>query len=382
MAERDTRRNRLTVEFASGSYFLGQTSPVEIRDSRLNLVRELRRGQSTELDDGLYEVSAVLEDGQKHSRLIQLHGGSRETVTLGPPPSATPAARAAALRHHPAAAGRDLFLQGLPTAMPDVDTVISPQERELSTAAPTATLPLSGITTHGATLRESRTTEEDFASWVFEPAPDLDSVPRADFRYGDSVITLSLPVNPLSGFPLNACEVIATPADNIPRLSAWISPERTVASTMQHMLASGYLLQAARIAEEAVELLRDKYEDPTGALLGALMLQKIDQLRPRLGWVRNLARDFDWLHDAKVLLALLLSREEAHQEEALALALRASEQAMMFTESYSLLLNLLRRWPWPNGVAEREQALDSLAETAAYTDWDSITFCQVHSDGV
>lgn len=376
MAERDTPRNRITVEFASGSYFLGQTSPVEIRDSRLNLVRELRRGQSTELDDGLYEVSAVLEDGQKHSRLIQLHGGSRETVTLGPPPSATPAARAAALRHPTAAAGRDLFTPGLPTAMPDVDALTSPQAR----GPAAATLPLSGITTHGATLRESRTTEEGLDCWVFEPAPGLDSVPRADFRYGDSVITLSLPLNPLSGFPLNACEVIATPADKLPTLSAWISPERTVASTMQHMLASGYLLQAARIAEEAVELLRDKYEDPTGALLGALMLQKIDQLRLRLGWVRNLARDFDWLHDGKVLLALLLAREEAHRDEALALALRASGQAMLFTESYSLLLNLLRRWPWPNGAPEREQALASLAETAAYTDWDSITFCQVHSD--
>jgi hypothetical protein len=92
--------------------------------------------------------------------------------------------------------------------------------------------------------------------------------------------------------------------------------------------------------------------------------------------VRNLARDFDWLNDGKVLLALLLSRDETRREEALSLLLQASAKPTMFTESYSLMLDLLRRWPGTGHEDQRQQALETLAGMSPYTDWDSMMLCQ------
>jgi len=370
-------KNSVTVQFKSSSYLLAETSPIEIRDSNLNLVEQLRHGQQVELDDGLYEISAVLQDGQKHRRLVHLQGGSREEVVLDaqeamqlvhpPPPRVKMTSSPEAESGHgsfpdlTAGAGSD-------TAMTDLN--LGPYEPEG---------PIELVESDGAVLRESRTTVAGGSSWFFEPSPDLDTVPRAYFRIHGRKIAISLPVNPESHYPLNACEVVTKANAGALEVRAWISPERTVASTMQHMLASGYLLHAARIASEAIELLRSKYQDPTGALLGALLLQKIGQLEPRRSWVENLARDFDWLNDGKVLLALLLSREEAQQDEALTLVLRASKKPMMFTESYSLLLNLLRRWPWPYREDERHKALESLAMMTPYINWDSMMFCQMNA---
>lgn len=377
-------KNSVTVQLKSSSYLLGETSPIEIRDSGFNLVKQLLRGQRAELDDGLYEISAVLEDGQKHRHLVHLQGGSQEEITLDaheamqtvrlPPQCVKLASSPAAESDHESIL---VFTAG---AASDMDMASLGLDFEPSPgSAPEQGIPIELAESHGAVLKEKRTTAAGDSSWFFEPSPHLDSVPRADFLIQGRKITISLPVNPEGYYPLNACEVVTIMNAGALELRAWISRERTVASTMQHMLAAGYILHAARIASEAGELLRDKYQDPTGALLGALLLQKIGQLEPHRGWVRNLASDFDWLNDSKVLLALLLSREEAQQDEALTLALRASTKPMMFTESYSLLLDLLRRWPWLGRQDERHTALESLAMMTPYTNWDSMMFYQINT---
>jgi hypothetical protein len=375
-------KNWVTVQLKSNSYLLGESSPIEIRDSRLNLIKQLHRGQRVELDDGLYEISAVLEDGQKHRRLVQLQGGTQEDITLDaqeekhavrpPSPRAKMASSSGTASDHAsisilARAALDMVKSDL-----SLDSELEPS----SYSTPEKEVPIEFLGCHGAVLSNNHITPAADNSWFFEPAPNLDIVPRADFLIHGQKITISLPLNPEGTYPLNACEVVTTINAGALELRAWISRERTVASTMQHMLASGYILHAARIAGEALELLRDKYQDPTGALLGALILHKIGQLEPRRSWVRNLAIDFDWLNDGKVLLAVLLSREESKQEEALSLALRASRKPMMFTESYSLLLDLLRRWPWPTNY-ERDLALESMAMKTPYTNWDSMMFYQL-----
>ena len=375
-----TGKNRISVQFPSGSYFLGQSSPIEVRDSRLTLVKQMYRGQETELDDGLYEISAVLEDGQKYRRLVHLQGGQREEITLE-----TQAGRELAedtsdpminrVRHVDITSTRDFSRYLAPDrgAIPITERGAIDLPANLVSLAP---LEISLTTAHGAKLKEVRDNR-----WIFEPSGDLDSVPRADFLVQGDKITISLPLNPKSDYPLNACEVVVNLDAEAPVVRAWILSERTVSSTMQHMLATGYLLRAAKIADDAVDLLRYKYQDPTGALLGALLLNKIGQLEPRLGWVRNLARDFDWLNDGKVLLALLLSRDETQREEALSLVLQASAKPTMFTESYSLMLDLLRRWPGAGHEDQRQQALQSLASMSAYTDWDSMMLCQTTPEG-
>jgi hypothetical protein len=156
------------------------------------------------------------------------------------------------------------------------------------------------------------------------------------------------------------------------RAGAWISPERTVGNALQNMLGTGHFGQAAAMADKAIELFRSKYEDPTAAALGALVLQRAGRLDRFRSWVENLARDFPWLPDGKVLLAAQLVGTRSERERARALVAQASTQRILYTESYSILLGLLRRWP----DMEERSALGAeaarLGKRAPDTDWDSI----------
>lgn len=206
---------------------------------------------------------------------------------------------------------------------------------------------------------------------------ELDAVPTALIQYGNRTFRISLPTSPERGFPENVCVVKIEETHSGARINAWIAKERTVANALQNMLASGYMVNAADLASKAVELLQYKYSDPTGAALGALILYKVGQLGTRLGWVENLARDFDWLPDGKVLLARLLFNNEADRERALDLAIKASSQRMLYTECYSLLLDMLRRWPRSINRDDRRHAVDKLATQATDVDWESICLSQV-----
>jgi hypothetical protein len=219
--------------------------------------------------------------------------------------------------------------------------------------------------------------------WVFgcEMQPDLDAVPTAVIQIGDRMTRISLPINPKAGSavfnPDNSCVVKVEETRTGAHVHAWISPERTVANALQNALASGYVLRAAEVADEAVELLRDKYSDPIGAALGGLILHKVGRLEKRIRWVENLARDFDWLPDGKVMLAHLLQNDESALDRALELAIQASAQRMLYAESYSLLLDLLRRWKRESDREVRKQPTDELASVAPYIDWESICLSQV-----
>ncbi len=366
--------NKITVQISSNSNLLTQSSPIEIRDGRLKLVKRLNSGQATELEDGLYEISAVLEDGQIHQRLVDLQGGRQEDITFN-----TKVEKQAVKTS--LADLRSIFRLPAETRPKVKAPVFGSVLGGILGTAPKEKMPIELVDCQGAVMKKESVTGAGCNSWSFEPAAQIDAVPRSVFNINDRLVTISLPLNPKGYSPLSSC-VVETVMNNAGMIEvrAWITSERAVASTMQNMLASGYMLHAARIADEAEELLRDKYQDPSGALLGALILHKIGQLEYRRNWVKNLAMDFDWLNDGKVLLALLMSREEAQQSEALSLALRASDRPMMFTESYSLLLDLLRRWPWPGRQDERQQALESLAMMTPYTNWDSIMFYQMNPD--
>ena len=129
---------------------------------------------------------------------------------------------------------------------------------------------------------------------------------------------------------------------------------------------------ANAVANDAVQLLRDKYQDPTGAVLGGLILLKTGGLQQWKGWVENLARDFPWLPDGKVMFARLMFDFESANDTALQQALAASRQRMLYTESYSLLLEMLRRWPREGDRDARREAVGRLSVDAPYLDWESI----------
>jgi hypothetical protein len=209
--------------------------------------------------------------------------------------------------------------------------------------------------------------------WQFECADDVDAIPTARFRIGDRTRLISLPISPEHGSPSHACTVTLHETSTLGfQLNAWISPERTVANALQNMMASGYVLDAAGVADQAVELLGAKYQDPTGAALGGLILLKTGRLDRWTSWIENLARDFDWIPDGKVLMARLLAKGDNDRGKALELAMQASQQRLLFSESFSLLLDLLRRWSKGEERDRRNEAITGMLSRTPNIDWESI----------
>lgn len=355
-----TKSGTLSVELKSDSDFFGLNAPIEVRDSKMRLVKRAKFERQLDLPAGLYEVSAVLEDGRRHSQVVQIKDGEQTLVELGISEQSKAPERPAQFRLLDMPAyERPRYTQKM-ESLPDAGA-------ELETGTVAQLMDVQGA----SLMRETRTL------WVFECAPELDSVPTALFQINDRKMRISLPISPEREFPYNSCVVQVQETRTRAHANAWIAPERTVANALQNMLASGYVLHAAEVAVDAVELLRYKYSDPTGAALGALILHKVGRLGMWTDWVENLAGDFEWLPDGKVMLAILWHTDQSRMDQALDLALQASAQRMLYTESYSLLLDLLRRWPRESDHEARQQAIGELASRAPDVDWESICLSQV-----
>jgi hypothetical protein len=323
---------------------------VEVRDSSLQLV-ERSSNRSFNLPEGLYEVSAVLEDGQKHSALVQVASDTSTPVVLEAG-NTLEAERSAWVSAPPSLSQSRPFTQFSESVIesPPIPSEVDVQFLECK----------------GATLLRSSRNQ-----WTFDCKKASDQVPTATFAIGSRQVLISLPVSPSDFGPSNSCTVRADHHCEDVHLDAWISPERTLANAMQNMLASGRYIEAAHVAEQAIDLLRSKYQDPTGAVLGALILQKVGRLQRLQSWIENLVRDFPWLPDAKVLLASLMV-DEGNIENAVILLIQASKQRMLLSESFSLLLDLLRRLPGAK-TRENEQrkAIGRLTLVSPYIDWQS-----------
>lgn len=359
------KTGKLSVNIRSDSGFFGSDVPVEIRDSQMHLVKKSQNERLFPLPVGLYEVSAVLEDGRRYKQLVQIKDQETVPVELGfseqdqAPESSS---------------------QADPFAIPSYERPRYTQKIESITD--TGTESKTGSTARVIEVNGALLKREAGLLWVFECKEDqLNFVPNAIIQIGAQKIQISLPISPNSDFPYNSCVVKVEETRNGTHADAWISKERTVANALQNMLASGYVLRAADVANDAVDLLRYKYSDPTGAALGALILYKVGRLERWRSWVENLANDFDWLPDGKVMLATLLYNDASSRDRALELAIRASSQRMLFAESYSLLLDLLRRWPGDLDREERRRATSKLALLAPYIDWESICLNQAVVDG-
>ncbi len=352
--------SKLKLDLQSNSHLLGGIISAEVRDSQLNLVGRIGRGQELDVSPGLYQVNAVLEDGRRHSRLVQ--------VTE----DATPAVRF------------ELSQSSLAEHLSnDVGGVSIRHLRQMESVQPMS----SGSGSAGR--RERLAGAESGAQLLRVEGADIEAAgPErwdvrgrsgqfawAEFQLGSERLTLSLPTQ--SGhqqMPGPDSLIEATQRAEGYQLRALIHPQRTVASTLQHMLLQGHLQSALEVADQATDLLASKYEDPVGATLGALILQRVGRLERLESWLHNLAQRFDWLPDARVLqLALNAGRQSTPGllDELIDLC---AGQRPLFTESYSLLLDLLRRWP---GNKERERRVDALAQLSdryGGVDWGAITF--------
>ncbi len=72
----------LSVTLMGDSDFLGLTIPIEVRDSNMQLVGQASTVHSLELPEGLYEVSAILEDGRRHHKLAHIRPGEVTRLEL------------------------------------------------------------------------------------------------------------------------------------------------------------------------------------------------------------------------------------------------------------------------------------------------------------
>jgi hypothetical protein len=212
---------------------------------------------------------------------------------------------------------------------------------------------------------------DDAGEWRLRGEGAFETMPNAIVRVGDVAWQISLPVNLGDG----QCLLRVDPGNARTPVTAWIAPERTMAGALQNMLLKGEYTALIPVAEQAIELLRSKYQDPTGAALGALILHKVGGLQPYALWLENLARDFAWIPDGNVLLASLLVQDHQQLERALKLALDASSKLLLHAETYSILLDMLRRWPDPGMTAPHRATIDSLARQGAYVAWGSLFLC-------
>src|SRR4030095_10311763 len=78
-----TKFGSLHVSVESDSVYFGNNTPVEIRDASMNLVAREPSNRIFKLPEGMYQVSAVLEDGREHTRLVEVRGDENIPVQLG-----------------------------------------------------------------------------------------------------------------------------------------------------------------------------------------------------------------------------------------------------------------------------------------------------------
>lgn len=360
-----TSQGKLAVEVKSDSEFYSRNVPIEIRDASMLLVGR-GRGRSFELPIGLYQVSAVLEDGQEHSQLVHVRADDTAVVTL--------AWRKSDLGVRGAISGGGWFAKrrsayALISRFRQRGSAVEKGGPFAMSRVPLPPASLEAV--DGAKLVGSRG-----AIWYFECLNSLTAVATATILVGRQRLSISLPSSPQTK-ESRLCEVWIDDLPNGPEATVWISPERTVANALQNMLASGHLAPASIVADEAVELLRDKYSDPTGAALAALIVRKVGRLARFEKWLENLARDFAWLPDGKILLASVLFERRTDLDRALSLAAEAATQRILYTECYSILLDLLRRWPNKENWSGYADTIASLASAAPYVDWNSNCFTQV-----
>ncbi|HSX62941.1 MAG TPA: hypothetical protein VLF18_22375 [Tahibacter sp.] len=338
----------LTLHFESSSQLLKSLLSAEIRDSGLRLVATAHHGSPLELDAGLYRVTAVLENGAEQRHVVALEPGQRATLRLGiaAPLPAAPA--------HVDDAGFESLSAAIRLPLP-VKRVVAGRLVAVRGAIETTA---SGDA-HGF-----RTAGDGFAF--------------AEFEHATRRWFVSLPVltgGSVPGDGRDECTVRFDGDGRAAKPAARMSSWRTVASSVQQMLLQSRIEQVLAVADEATTALAEKYSDPAGAALGALLLHRVDRLAPLRGWVDNLARSFAWLVDARVLQAALAAQSEsaAVRERGLSILLDCVRERALFTETHSLMLNLLRRWPDDDGLRERTSALGTIVAELGDIDWSALT---------
>jgi hypothetical protein len=342
-----TVEGELVVSYRSSSYLIASVVPIEIRNARCELVMELTGPTAeTKLVPGLYSVTAILDNGCRETQSVQITPGGRSPVEFDTTPKD---------RHLEIA-------RGLGDTRPvEPMNVVTPEaliyQGDQLPHLPGATNWVAPDTclfavSHG--LRFAIRGSNGVAVFLDRPA----TAPAwVAFANGPDIRWVALP---LDGLSQEGSECVIRVGPLAPRIE--LPETRSVTNLLRTMMTTGKTGRAFDFAERATDLLASKYKDPIGAVYGGLVLHQFGALESRASWIENLAHDFAWLVDARVLLAAVLARRdsEADRDRGFDALLDATRTPwMVFGEAFSLALSLLRRWPQP---AKHERCRDRLAD--------------------
>lgn len=353
----------LRVTADDDSFFLSQHLPYVVRDARHAVVARGSSGTGVDaLPEGLYSVELISPRGTQHTELVHLRSGETTAVVVTEEGPTLP----------PPYAPGDVLLERSP--WDDVPPTRGPSPPAASPAAPGR----AGAEPPAATLVDTAggsVLGVDGDGWIFVPEVPLAAVPVARFDLLGVRWEVSLPLNPEGSEPvLQQCRVRVDTSAMVPRLETSFGDKRRVCRMLVGMLRDNAVARGAELLDVAAELLLSKYSDPAAAALGGLTLHRFGRLQERQAWVENLARDFGWLPDGRILCAALLQRDRDAREQArgLRLLLDATAGRPLYTDGLSLASELLRRWPGEQDTELRGERLARLAEFSAGADWDAV----------
>ena len=353
-----TATGTLVVELQRDSWVLRDHLPFEIRNEKYVLVARAQPERPIELAEGLYAVSLVLDTGERITRPAVVRRGQPTKVSLVAPDRGT---------------GRVCALIA-PTEGTTPSELRAVFRRPNSVAPAPEPCWIADASTNLAVLHdpEQRLIGVRLTSPCTSPAWVVVATERA-------ALHLALPLSDHNECRDCTIELHRPHATGRVRVSVAL-PARRSGRALFGLMDTGKIDLALSVARAACEGLAREHADPVCAVYGALVLERCEPLAQSPPWFEHLATDCAWLPDGKILQAALLSRSEASGERQRGhdLLLEATRiPNMVFADSFSLAIKLLRRWPADDpGSEPRRARLAALAGISARFDFEH-TFASV-----
>jgi hypothetical protein len=337
----------LIVELPADSWILRDHLPFEIRDEKYALVTHAQADRPIDLPEGLYAVSLVLDTGERVTRPALIKRGQRTVVS---PASSNCGSQRVSPLLVPADELEPTVLRALFQRPPPVEPAGEPCW-------------IADLAPNLAVLHDP----ERRQIGVRLDAPDANPawIVLASER---AALQLMLPLS--DHHECRDCTIDLHPSRATGQLRVSVTlPPRRRGRALLALMATGKVDLALAVAKAACERLASEHADPVCAVYGALLLERCEPPAQRPPWIEPLMNECAWLSDAKILHAALLSRSSEPDERRLGHALlleTTRTPSMLFADSFSLAIKLLRRWPIADaGSDERRARLSALAGTSA-----------------
>jgi len=360
----------------------------KVFDGGLNFVGSLKPNDQpiSDLSPGAYKITAEMPNGETRERFVVL-GEKAITVKFELDLSGSSSDLFAKYISHPVS--KEILI-GSSVGGPQINIehmigtraiskTQSPVFKEISPI--TVNLPISVQPYEGSIKLE---TVDGAVSKMISPGhwtffgTSREGVSRAQFITARGKIFTALPVTDAAR-PLQ-CDVFINPTTHNEELEVRIeiSPKRPMVHSMLNLIDMGKTYEAGQLADNARLLLYEKFSDPVGATLGAMILFQLGRLdeRPMADWAQNLFSKFRWITDVDILkVATNVSHSEYTSEDYETL-LACSEKPVIFTAIYSLMVKNLRSWGGDLSAEQknlRTKALERLASINTQIDWSAPT---------